>query len=98
MIGSLTVKPLLIAIGLLAASLAGLGLAYWLQSVVLKSCRVDNDRAAVDVARLEGEKSRLLLTIKDQNAAVAKLKQAADEKASEAAQALASARASAAKY
>lgn len=86
------------AIGLLLAALAALGLAYWLQSVALDSCRVDVDRQKVAVERLEGEKSRLLLTIKDQNEAVGKLRKVADEKAAAADAALASARDANSKY
>lgn len=86
------------AIGLLLAALAALGLAYWLQSVALDSCRVDVDRQKVAVERLEGEKSRLLLTIKDQNEAVGKLRKVADEKAAAADVALASARDANSKY
>lgn len=94
----ITTKALTWACGLLLAALVALGLAYWLQSIALRSCRVEVDRQKVDVDRLEAEKVRLLGTIKDQNEAVGRLKVAADEKAAQAAQALASARESAGKY
>lgn len=94
----LTGKAAAWIIGLLLAAIVALGLAYWLQSIALKSCRVDVDRQKVAVDRLEGEKSRLLLTIKDQNEAVGKLRKVADEKAAAADEALASARDANSKY
>jgi hypothetical protein len=94
----ITTKALTWACGLLLAALVALGLAYWLQSVALKSCRVDVERQTVAVERLEAEKVRLLGTIKDQNDAVAKLRDVAGEKAAAAHEALASARAANSKY
>ena len=90
-LGLLTGKVALYVCGLLLAALAALGLAYWVQSVQLDACQVETDRQKVAVERLAA-------AIKDQNDAVAKLRDVAGEKAAAAHEALASARAANSKY
>jgi hypothetical protein len=94
----LTTRVALYICGALLLSIVALGIALWVQSIELRSCRADVKMKQADVARLEDEKTRLIGLLKEQNEAVERLKADGKERAAAAEKALQAASEASARY